>query len=178
MPSHYVSLTTSRSAFDWTLFGANVCPEYNETQCDKRNTYRRKVKEEKAVAASREDGEPSNEAETAEGANGTTNGHADTEDEDRPAKKFKAEDGTAMAPDANGLEEDEMDVEQDGEQDDAVDQLEEDDRDDDGDEEDGEEEDDDEEVDNEPVVLVDADNVALGGDIRDEALDDPDSDSD
>ena len=145
------------------MFDTNMPTEYNETQCDKRNTYRRKVKEEKAAAAERSAPDAPDDPDTATGANGAVNGHAEGEgeDEDRPAKKFKAEDGSAVAPDANGLDDDEMDGDQDGEQEAADDRL-----------------DDDDEDESEPVVLVDPENVAAGGVVRDEALDDLDSDSD
>ena len=162
------------------MSSANMFPEYNETQCDKRNTYRRKVKEEKAAAAVKESGEEApKEGETTEGANGTMNGHAETEDEngDRPVKKLKAEDGSALAPHDDSLEEDDdLDPDEDIRQVDNDSQLDPFDE----DEADDEDADDDQEEDNEnePVVLVDADNVAASGDLRDEALDDPDSDSD
>ena len=109
--------------------------------------------------------------------NGIVNGHADGEDGDRPAKKLKADDGSALAPDADGLEDEEMDDEPDETLDDADDQTAEED-----DVEDDDEANEDEDDDGEPSENVlepgDADDeVAVGG-LRDEALDDPGSDSD
>lgn len=96
---------------------ANFVKEYNEVQCDKRNTYRRKVKEEKAAAAAVVDGDDiSKDGNPMEATNGIVNGHDGADDEDRPAKKLKAEDGSAIAPDVDGLEDDDMHDDQDDEQ--------------------------------------------------------------
>ena len=114
----------------------------------------------------------------AEVMNGEPNGHAEAKTEvhdgKRPAKKFKAENGTAVAPnaDANGIGDDEIDGEQDGEQD--ADDHEDDDVEEEGDDEEDEDEDD------SGAVLVDGpdpDDMQPVHDMRDEALDDPDSDS-
>lgn len=108
--------------------------------------------------------------------NGSANGHADVDEEGRPVKKFKAEDGSAMEMGADWLNDpdDTMDDDQDG-ADDAEDQTLEDDE-DEGDD-DVEDEEDDQEDESENVVGDAEDEVAVGG-VRDEALDDPGSDSD
>ncbi|QIX01940.1 hypothetical protein AMS68_007457 [Peltaster fructicola] len=124
--------------------------KYNETQCDKRNSYRHRVKQEKAAAAT------------------TTEPNGNAMDEDRPQKKQKGPEGDAIllsddgpydGPD-DGPDDDELidaqlnaeeaadDSEEDIE-DDVVDDVEE-----------------DEEVE-EPLER---------GPVRDEALDEPDSD--
>ncbi|KAK3099041.1 hypothetical protein LTR53_019204, partial [Teratosphaeriaceae sp. CCFEE 6253] len=89
--------------------------KYNDIQCDKRNTYRRKVKEDKVTIAP--DGGEGEEvpAETAKApANGTdaANGHADDDDAERPAKKLRGDDGSALAPGQDDMEEDEGELEQ------------------------------------------------------------------
>ncbi|TKA82909.1 hypothetical protein B0A55_01160 [Friedmanniomyces simplex] len=90
--------------------------QYNDVQCDKRNTYRRKVKEDKAavVPEGGEGGEITGEAAAAPGngdTNGTANGHAPIDDE-RPAKKQKGETGDAVSPDQDAMDEDGPDDEQ------------------------------------------------------------------
>ena len=160
----------------WNFAITEIISEYNETQCDKRNTYRRKVKEDKAAAAVQDEVEAPKDGEPAEGVNGAVNGHAETEDEDRPMKKFKALDGTAIVPDADGLEDDEMDADQDGGQEEDEDH-----HDDEIDDDEGDDDEDERAEENEGVVVVDdpdpAD-LATAHDMRDEALDDPNSDSD
>lgn len=144
--------------------------EYNETQCDKRNTYRRKVKEEKAAAAAKDGDEPAQEESAAEAINGQLNGHAEDEDMERPFKKFKAQDGAAVAPDADGMDEtediiDNPDDEADDQQDDDVDDEDQaEDEAQDGGDEDADEDD-------------ERDDIAAAAGLRDEALDDPGSDS-
>ncbi len=144
-------------------------------QCDKRNTYRRKVKEDKAASAPKdgEEGDTTIEDETIEGANGAaTNGHANGDDADRPTKKLKGDDGAAVAPDVDM--EDEDDAGDEGQEDD---QDEPDDGDDVHDGDDDEESDGDEqdrsleEIDEPHTTAADLMPV-------DEALDDPGSDSD
>ena len=156
---------------------ADITLEYNETQCDKRNTYRRKVKEEKAAAAVVEEGETPTDHQTDGGANGTTNGHAEVDDEDRPVKKLKAENGTAVPPDPDGMDYDEPNGEQEGGHD----------EDDDDDHQDDDVEDDEDEAEEDGtnetpgVTLMDDqedDELVTMNDMRDEALDDPDDDSD
>lgn len=97
-------------------------------QCDKRNTYRHRVKQEKAAAAqvARED-ESAALAEEASAANGLSNGHAETiatdENGDRPTKKIKGAEGLVIIPSDGVDEDDDMDDDQpdDEEDDDAVD---------------------------------------------------------
>ncbi|KAK6395215.1 hypothetical protein LTR65_000684 [Meristemomyces frigidus] len=146
--------------------------KYNDTQCDKRNTYRRKVKEDKKVTEpAPEDGlEEPKDGETTEAINGT-NGHAEaeTEDAERPAKKLKGDAGQAVAPDADGLQEGDMDDEQDA-----------DDHEDEEGEEDGADEDEEDESEGEEAqdqTMEDpGDETEDRGELRDEALDEPDSD--
>ena len=163
---------------------ANIALEYNETQCDKRNTYRRKVKEEKAAAAAKEgdDDEAPKDGESAPHTNGNTNGHVsgEGEDEDRPAKKFKAEDGSAIVPDPDGSDDDEMDQDEDGPQD-GVDDRADDDVESEGAEDEIEEDDEDDDLES-PIEIRDPRDIVIGGvqrgDVQDEALDDFNSDSD
>merc|ERR1712070_1055145 len=124
-------------------------------QCDKRNTYRRKVKEEKKAGegTTENDIEASRDGEDLPITNGV-NGHGETDDTERPMKKFKGEGGQAVAPDADGLH-DADDV--DGEPDADEQELE------DGDEDVGDEVDDD-------------DDEGSRTRSRDEALEEPDSD--
>lgn len=115
--------------------------EYNEVQCDKRNTYRRKVKEEKAAAATVTEGDDaSKDGDVMESTNGVLNGHDGGDDEDRPAKKLKAEDGSALAPGADGLNDDDMQDDPEEEQE-VYEHQEEDEEDDDVDDEDDDEHD-------------------------------------
>lgn len=121
------------------------------------------------------------EGETTEGANGALNGHFEipVEDAERPFKKFKAEDGSSIAPDPDGTE-DEMDADQDAEPD-ADDQHDDDEveEDDDDENDDDEGEDDDEDGDGQATKAEPLPpGYATTSAIRDEALDDQDSDSD
>ncbi len=153
--------------------------EYNEVQSEKRNAYRKKVKEDKAASTSKDagegdttiDGETVVEGETVEGANGTANGHVEGGDADRPAKKLKAGNGTALNPDLDAMDEDFPDDTAEVEPDDEH-------EDDEVEEDEGEDEEDDE---------VDATNGDMHEskladsrmpELRDEALDDPGNDSD
>jgi DNA polymerase epsilon subunit 3 len=140
-------------------------------QCDKRNNYRRRVKEEKAAAVTQNGDEAA-----ADGANpapeGAVNGHTTQDDTERPAKKQKGEDGTATLPDADQLDDDDLNGEQDDGQnggddpdDDVEDDLIE-------DEDDADEQDEQDETMEEPT-----EDLEDRGELRDEALDDePDSD--
>lgn len=108
-----------------------------------------------------------------EGVNGEANGHADDENAERPFKKFKAQNGAAVAPDADAMDEteetiDHPDDEEDEHQDDDIDDEEqvEDDAEEEG-EDDGADDDDDH-----------RDEIAAATGVRDEALDDPESESD
>ena len=145
-------------------------------QCDKRNTYRKKVKEEKAAAAPKDGDETTKEGSAEEGAdgqlNGELNGHAnDDEDMERPFKKFKAQNGAAVAPDADGMDETEETI--DNQEDDVDDQQDDDVEEDEQVEDDPEDDGEDEEADDD-----DRDDIAAAAGVRDEALDDPGSDSD
>jgi len=136
-------------------------------QCDKRNTYRRKVKEEKAAAAPA-DGE--SEGPKDNGALTTTNGHAAEVDDERPTKKFKGQSGEVVAPEPDAMD----DADEDGQED--ADENADEDEDDDVPDDDVDDVDEDEVQDetmDEPGEEVDG-----RGELRDEALDEPDSDSD
>nr|POE54877.1 dna polymerase epsilon subunit d [Quercus suber] len=78
--------------------------KYNDIQCEKRNTYRRKVKEEKAstTAVTVEIPVSTDKKPTAsvQGAGSLANGHVD--DGPRPAKKLRTESGQAIVPDGEG----------------------------------------------------------------------------
>lgn len=82
------------------MMASNRYIEYNAIQCDKRNTYRRKVREEKKT----QPGQPA----TGDGENGSASAMAvDSQhtngDAEPAAKKIRAEDGTATV---NGLDND------------------------------------------------------------------------
>ena len=155
---------------------ANVYVEYSDIQNNKRNTYRRKVKEEKQANAQLDDDQAPREGEAVEGMNGAVNGHANGDDEDRPVKKFKGEDGSALAPDVDELDDEDMDDTQDAGPDDEEDHAVDDDE-DEGDDE-AEDEDDEDEDPSENVIHPDPNDEVAVGSMRDEALDDPDSESD
>ncbi|KAG8626864.1 hypothetical protein KVT40_005809 [Elsinoe batatas] len=134
--------------------------KYNEIQCDKRNTYRRtKAAEKKAADIG---GATNGEAMDEDGqmkVNGT-NGTAE-EDGERPAKKLRREDGD----EGDDGEDDEPDMFE--PDDDIVDEE-------DSAEEEVEEEIEEDEPDDGDEGLADEETKANG--IRDEALDEPDSD--
>jgi len=144
---------------------------YNTIQCDKRNSYRRKVKEEKAAqSANGESKDPSANGDAANADDASANGHDDGEDgEDRPAKKMKRENGDAEAVDLDDADDEEgnggVDL------DDHVDEDEEGEGGEDDDVEDVEEDDGHDETLDETMGEVDE-----RGEERDEALDEPDSD--
>ncbi|KAI7651456.1 hypothetical protein KC318_g15684, partial [Hortaea werneckii] len=150
--------------------------KYNDVQCDKRNTYRRKVKEEKKAGegTTENDIEASRDGEDVPITNGI-NGYGETDDLERPMKKFKGEGGQAVAPNADGLH-DADDV--DGEPDADEQEIE------DGDEDAGDDvEDEAEEDEAQDETMEDHDDVDDDDDdegsrtrSRDEALDEPDSD--
>ncbi|CAK1356131.1 DNA polymerase epsilon subunit D [Cercospora beticola] len=149
--------------------------KYNDTQCDKRNTYRRKVKADKDAATDKPtgEGETSEIAKDGEATAATTNGasNAGAEDEtDRPAKKLKAENGAAVTP---GGDEDMVDDDGDDEQD-ANDQDDEEEDDEEGAED--EVPDEEESEDDQPMEDALEEQVEDAGGIRDEALDQSDSD--
>ena len=149
--------------------------EYNDTQCDKRNTYRRRVKEEKAASAPNEDGDAAADAVPSVIAlNGigaaVTNGHEESGEGERPVKKFKGEAGLPVVADAEAGDDETFDDAQDNDDqagDDEDDEVEDDEVEDDVQDDDGQDETMDdaaERLDEQP------------GGMRDEALDDPDSD--
>jgi hypothetical protein len=110
-------------------------------------------------------------ADTTEGANGMAADEAATAfaEIDRPSKKQKGEDGSAVAADED-MDDDMDDVDQEGEHDDANDVEDDDDGADDDDEvDDGDEVEDDGGMEDEDSRLTN---------MRDEALDDPGSESD
>lgn len=150
--------------------------EYNEIQCDKRNAYRRKVKEEKATAPSGENGE-NEDGSTDVGGPGASNGDPivlidpSSDAAERPAKKLKGDDGEAVQADdedpddADEIENDDTEMNQDADEQDeeAVD--------DDVDDEEGSDGSDDEMMEDAREHLDEE-----RGELRDEALDEPDSD--
>ena len=148
--------------------------EYNDVQCDKRNSYRHRVKQEKAAATvtDKDDEDDAGEAATVP-VNGEANGHAEAEGIERPAKKLKAESGKAVSADPDGMDDDADDAEQDGDQDgdDGEDGEE-------GADDEPEDEDvpDDDEADEDEAEGVANDDEGVRGGLRDEALDDVDSD--
>ena len=164
------TLSAFRNKFSIHLLTA---AEYNETQCDKRNTYRRKVKEEKAAAAAKDGTDAdvsmfSKDGETAKSAeDGAVNREGGDEDAERPAKKLKGENGSAAAPDmADDVDDEDGDDEQEAEE-----------NDDDADEDGAEDDVPDEESDDEDQTMEDAlEEQPDRSEMRDEALDDPDSD--
>ncbi|KAK1060968.1 hypothetical protein LTR74_011427 [Friedmanniomyces endolithicus] len=104
--------------------------KYNDIQCDKRNTYRRKIKEDKVVAVTADgeggDASGATAAAPANGeTNGTPNGHAPDADE-RPAKKQKGEAGGAVSPDQDAMNDDELEDGQNADQDEEVEEASED----------------------------------------------------
>ena len=161
-------------------------PEYNDTQCDKRNTYRRRVKEEKAAAAVVAPSSDGKEGEVGEvvvidGEVSTTNGtngegDANGVDAERLVKKRKVENGNAVPPEAELEEEDDDGDDEDGDGDDEEEEEEDEDEEDDG----RGEESDSAEGDSALVDRLEEDEEEVEdeerGEMRDEALDEPDSD--
>jgi len=151
--------------------------KYNEIQCDKRNSYRRRVKADKPPAGDAtngKDGEDADDATISSGsaARGAINGSTTNGEAERPSKKARTEPGD----DIDEGEQDGEDAEEDG----GEDATEEDDEDD---EESGDEaEDDDDEMDGADEEAdgrlgdEDEDDGMMANGIRDEALDEPDSD--
>lgn len=154
-------------------FTDNHVPEYNEIQCDKRNAYRRKVKEEKAAATPAENGEGT-ESSNAVAGPGASNGDPivlidpSSDAAERPAKKLKGDDGEALQAD----DEDPDDVENDDtEMNQDADEQDEEAEDDDVDDEEGSDGSDDDPMEDAREHLDEE-----RGELRDEALDEPDSD--
>ncbi|KAF2154609.1 histone-fold-containing protein [Myriangium duriaei CBS 260.36] len=138
--------------------------KYNEIQSDKRNTYRRSKKAEQVAAAAAAGGDGDDAMdELAMGdeivANVGTNG-ADAEEAERPSKKVRREDGDEVASD--GVEEDEEEIVEEEEEESG--------------EEDEVEEEEEVEEDEEDEADEDEEGESSLNGIRDEALDEPDSD--
>ncbi|KAK4560320.1 hypothetical protein LTR86_005515 [Recurvomyces mirabilis] len=147
--------------------------KYNDTQCDKRNTYRKRVKEEKTVTVVPGEGEGEQAADsTTPLANGTANGHATEDDAERPAKKVKGDAGLALPPDPDSVEDEDVDEANGDIPDDADDQE------DEPEDDDVDQDDDAEDDDGQDETMEDpADQLEDRGELQDEALDDePDSD--
>ncbi|KAH0086284.1 hypothetical protein KCU84_g1406, partial [Aureobasidium melanogenum] len=148
--------------------------EYNTVQCDKRNSYRRKIREEKASKLG-EDGKPTDSGAENGDADASmmdatemsaVNGHSRNDGEEPPSKKLRREAGED--DDEEGEDEEFHDALE-GEDDEVVEGE--------GDEEadeEGDEEEDEEQVDD----GVDEEEERVGDGMRDEALDDASEDSD
>jgi len=138
--------------------------KYNEVQCDKRNSYRKRVKADKA-AVDPEDGKDTDAMDDTDAAisNAVANGKRSGEDEP-PSKKIRREPG------------DEVDDGDEDVEDEAADDEPE--EDEDGEEDDGEEAEDEEAEDDEQAEegMQEDDDDLVSGEIRDEALDELDSD--
>ena len=139
--------------------------KYNEVQCDKRNSYRKRVKADKA-AVDPEDGKDTDAMDDTDAAisNAVANGERSGEDEP-PSKKVRREPG-------DEVDDADEDVEDEGPDDEP--EEEEDEEEDDGEEDEDEEAEDDEQA-NEGMQEEEDDDLVTG-EIRDEALDEPDSD--
>lgn len=147
--------------------------EYNEIQCDKRNSYRHRVKEEKAKPSGDEITAPSDAVvvgaeSTATAVQGdiSMNGAAQDHETGPPSKKLKGTGGEVVATPGEQVDDEDVDeVEPDVE--DAEDEG------DDG--EDGEQDGEDE-IEDEPMVDVESEEEeeAVGANGPDEALDDGD----
>lgn len=149
--------------------------EYNEIQCDKRNAYRRKVKEDKAAAAPQGNGDGA-EAQPNVPGPGATNGDPivlidpSSDAAERPAKKLKGETGEAIQPDDEDADDAEEAENDDTEMNQDADEQEEEDEDDDVDDEEGSDGSDDDQMEDAREEFEER------GELRDEALDEPDSD--
>jgi DNA polymerase epsilon subunit 3 len=159
--------------------------EYNTVQCDKRNSYRRKIREEKASKTG-EDGKPTDSgAENgdadasmldATGMSAVNGHHSRHDDEEPPSKKMRREGGEEDVSEEGDDEEFHDALEGEGEDDEVVE--------DSGEEEENEgaadEEGDSEGEGEEGVDGVDEEEEEqrVGDGMRDEALDDASEDSD
>ncbi|KAL1586866.1 hypothetical protein WHR41_03996 [Cladosporium halotolerans] len=145
--------------------------KYNDTQCDKRNSYRHRVKAEKAAAAGGAAGEALDATDAsllAAQLNGVADGQEGAEGEggERPAKKFKGEGGTVVITPGEPVDDadvEEMEEEDGDEGEDGEDEEE-------GDDDEGEE--DDEDGADEAMEGVEGGEMDGRGGMRDEALDD------
>ncbi|KAK6006509.1 hypothetical protein QM012_006919 [Aureobasidium pullulans] len=150
--------------------------KYNTVQCDKRNSYRRKIREEKASKLG-EDGKPTDSGAENGDADASmldatemsaVNGHSRNDGEEPPSKKLRREAGEDE--DEEGEDEEFHDALE-GEDDEVVEGEGEEEADEEGDEEDDDEE---EQVED----GVDDEEGRVGDGMRDEALDDASEDSD
>ncbi|KAI4729239.1 histone-fold-containing protein [Aureobasidium sp. EXF-10728] len=149
--------------------------KYNTVQCDKRNSYRRKIREEKASSKTGgvdDDGKPTDSGAENGDADASmldatevsaVNGHSRDGDEEPPSKKLRREDGEELDEEEGDEEEFHDALEGEDQAEDEVDDEDED--------EDGEEE---EQVED----GVDEEEERVGDGMRDEALDDASEDSD
>jgi len=137
--------------------------KYNEVQCDKRNSYRKRVKADKAAVDP--DGKDTDAMDDTDAAisEAVANGKRSGEDEP-PSKKIRREPG-------DEVDDGDEDVEDEGADEEPEEEEEEDEE--DGEEVEEEEAEDDEQVDD---GMQEDDDDLVTGEIRDEALDEPDSD--
>lgn len=155
---------------------ANHHIEYNEIQCDKRNAYRRKVKEDKAAAAPQENGENAEALPGVPGA-GATNGDPillidpSSDAAERPAKKQKRETGESAQ-----LDDEEADDADDAENDDTEMNQEVEEQDEEVEEDDVDDEEASDGSDNDVMEDAREELEEARGELKDEALDEPDSD--
>jgi DNA polymerase epsilon subunit 3 len=155
--------------------------EYNDTQCDKRNSYRHRVKAEKAEKTGTDGTGEGDDAVDATDAsllaaqlNGVANGHADAGDDgERPAKKFKGTGGHVVITPGEPIDEDDV---EDFEAEADVDDGEDDDEEVDDDEPEDDDGNDDEEAEDETMEGMDEPEMDGRGGLRDEALDGNESD--
>ncbi|KAI4850658.1 histone-fold-containing protein [Aureobasidium sp. EXF-8845] len=153
--------------------------KYNTVQCDKRNSYRRKIREEKAGKTG-DDGKPTDSGAENGDADASmmdatemsaVNGHSRNDDEEPPSKKMRREAGEEDV--SEEADDEEFHDALEGEDDEVVDDSGEEDIDGAADEEDSEGD----EVDG--ADAVDEEEERIGdGMMRDEALDDASEDSD
>lgn len=154
---------------------SRVMIEYSSTQNNKRNTYRKKVKEEKAAVPVTEgdEGDSGTAGERGDDAERPVNSLVgeENDDEERPFKKFKAKNGVAIDPEADDGDERDSEVEHDDDEDDDVDA--------DGlvGSEEGSDSEAQESVDGDDETMGETiDELEAQAGIRDEGLDEPDSD--
>ncbi|KAH0293139.1 histone-fold-containing protein, partial [Aureobasidium sp. EXF-3399] len=149
--------------------------KYNTVQCDKRNSYRRKIREEKASKTG-DDGKATESGAENGDADASmldatevsaVNGHSRIDGEEPPSKKMRREAGEEDVSEEGDDEEFHDALE--GEDDEAVDDSGEEDNDGAAEEEDSE---------GDEVDGVDEEEERIGDGMRDEALDDASEDSD
>jgi DNA polymerase epsilon subunit 3 len=166
--------TTSLWEFCWQH------PEYNDTQCDKRNSYRHRVKAEKAEKTGGEGNDAADATDAsllAAQLNGVANGHAEAGDQDgeRPSKKFKGTDGHVVITPGEPIDEDDV-GDMGADADDDEEEGDEEGDDDEPEDDDGDDDDDDDEVADETMEGMDEPEMDGRGEMKDEALDGNESD--